>query len=55
MGNSEQIKTAMERAVRVITRQPSVGRIKDVMHIDMAADGCCAISDGDATMTIDLS
>lgn len=55
MSNSDQIKTAMERSIKAVTKRPSIGQITEVMHFDLAADGCCSIRDGDGSMTIDLS
>lgn len=55
MNNFDQIKTAMDRSIKAITKHPSVGQKTDVMHIDLAPNGCCSIRDGDATMELDLS
>ena len=55
MSYSEQIKTAVNRGIKAIERLPSVGQGSEVMHIDLAPNGCCTVRDGDSAMTIDLS
>lgn len=55
MNNFDQIKTAMDRSIKAITRRPAVGQLTEIMHIDVAPDGCCSIRDGDKTMELDLS
>ena len=55
MSNFDRIKTAMDHSIEAVTKRPSVGQKTDVMHVDLASDGCCSIRDGDATVTIDLS
>lgn len=55
MSNFDQIKAAMDRSIKAVTKRPAVGQLTEIMHIDVAPDGCCSIRDGDATMTIDLS
>ncbi len=54
MNNLDQIKTAMDRSIKAITRRPAAGQLTEIMYIDVAPDGRCSIRDGDATLKIDM-
>ena len=55
MSNADQIKTAMERSVKAITRQPAVGQGAEVMTVAVDHNGCCTLADGGEEIVIDLS
>jgi uncharacterized OsmC-like protein len=55
MSNTAKIQTAMARAIKAISKKPSVGQASEVIHIEVGADGCCVARDGDISLTIDMS
>jgi len=55
MSNSEQIKSAMARAIEVIEKRPAAGQGSETTRIDVAPDGCCTVTDGDQTLIVDMS
>ena len=55
MSNDETIKKTVARAVEVIGKRPSSGQGTEIARIDVALDGCCTVTDGDQTLTVDMS
>ena len=55
MSNNEVIRETVARAIAVIGKRPSSGQGTEISRIDVAPDGCCTVTDGDQTLTVDLS
>lgn len=52
---TESIKTVMERNIKAVKLKPSVGIGIETMRTETTSGGLCQITDGDTSLTVDLS